>query len=431
MSSDTETNLPQESHYRPSACRSTTPFFSARHQNHEDILSHEPNRTRFQHDRDKIVYSLGFRQLRLKSQMFPENTGEHVRTRLDHSIEVAQIGRHMARHLRLNEDLVDAIALAHDIGHAPFAHSGERALNKFLRTVRERRTGVDGLLVFPGVDHDGFKHNWQGLRVVDLLAESYPEHRGLNLTNAVRIGILKHTGLVYRLDENDTFQKNPCSCDMELDLDDDFRGHASQCIFEVQLVAFADEIAQAIHDFEDAVFSDTIDLESVLKESEKWPVIDLCLKRIEQKAQTCPNAPPELHDWIDLSQLNVHDDRLRLMLLARLRSEVIFQLTSDMLSWADTVIPNWENEHLGDTATIGNPDLIRKFNEFVTTVSEPLPEITRLDRYSQQFKDLRNQLLLRLYILNESAGWMARLIISFVGSWTCICQIQSKHHRGS
>jgi dGTPase len=159
-----------ESHYRACACRSTTPFFSERKYGREkNTSSHTTDeedrdyRTYFQHDRDKILYSRSFKRLRLKTQILPEHIADYLRTRSDHTLEVSQIARHLARQLRLNEDLVDAIALAHDIGHTPFAHSGERALHKFLIMNK----------------CDGFKHNWQGLRVVDKLEEAYPEINGV------------------------------------------------------------------------------------------------------------------------------------------------------------------------------------------------------------------------------------------------------------
>ncbi len=184
-----------EGYFYPAACRSTTPIFSKR--TFESQLAHptDPDgvtyRTKFQHDRDKILYSLAFRRLRLKSQMFPEHLSGHVRTRLDHSLEVAQIARHMARQLRLNEDLADAIGLGHDLGHAPFAHSGERAIHRFLTTLNNAEDGLrlasgHGLIYDPAVKHSGFRHNWQSLRVVDKLERAYPDHDGLNLTWATR-----------------------------------------------------------------------------------------------------------------------------------------------------------------------------------------------------------------------------------------------------
>ena len=127
-----------------------------------------PYRTAFQRDRDRVVHSRAFRRLEYKTQVFVYHEGDHYRTRLTHSLEGAQIARTMARALRLNEDLAEAIVLAHDLGHTPFGHAGERALHRLVK------------------EAGGFDHNRQSLRVVDLLEERYPGCRGLNLTQESR-----------------------------------------------------------------------------------------------------------------------------------------------------------------------------------------------------------------------------------------------------
>src|ERR687884_536298 len=134
-------------------------------------------RTEFQRDRARIIHSRAFRRLEYKTQVFLNGTGDHLRTRLTHSIEVASISRTIARALALNEDLAEAIALAHDLGHPPFGHSGEEMLAQCMQ------------------GHGGFEHNDQSLRVVDLLEEVYPDHAGLNLTFEVREGLQKHRKL--------------------------------------------------------------------------------------------------------------------------------------------------------------------------------------------------------------------------------------------
>ena len=131
-------------------------------------------RSEFQRDRDRIIHSSAFRRLEYKTQVFVNHEGDLFRTRLTHSLEVAQIGRSVARSLRLNEDLVEAIALAHDLGHTPFGHAGQEALNECMK------------------DHNGFEHNLQSLRVVDILEERYGAFDGLNLCFETREGILKH-----------------------------------------------------------------------------------------------------------------------------------------------------------------------------------------------------------------------------------------------
>ncbi|MHC4529075.1 MAG: deoxyguanosinetriphosphate triphosphohydrolase family protein, partial [Planctomycetota bacterium] len=290
-----------EAHYRGCACRSRTPFFSKRE--HEAVCSHVYDplgtvyRTLYQHDRDKILYSPSFRKLRLKTQVFPEHAADRFRTRLDHTLEVAQIARHLARQLRLNEDLVDAIALAHDICHTPFGHSGERALHRYLKD-----KGLDGL-----------KHNWQGLRLVDKLEPAYPKTPGLNLTRAVRIGIVKHTGLSY----NGDVAEQRCTCDMTDELEEDFDPkEQSNDIIEVQLVQLADEFAQLVHDFEDALGSGIITLQDIVRPEAKYPLIDRCITELGKKC-------------IYASDFDLGNEQHCSQLLARIRSELIFQLTVD------------------------------------------------------------------------------------------------------
>src|SRR5437899_12700253 len=131
-------------------------------------------RTEFQRDRDRVIHSRAFRRLEYKTQVFLNGTGDHFRTRLTHTMEVAAISRNIARALRLNEDLTETIALAHDLGHSPFGHKGESVLNQLMR------------------EHGGFEHNRQSLRVVELLEQKYPRFPGLNLTWEVREGLSKH-----------------------------------------------------------------------------------------------------------------------------------------------------------------------------------------------------------------------------------------------
>src|SRR5450631_3877511 len=135
------------------------------------------SRTEFQRDRDRIIHSAAFRRLEYKTQVFVNHEGDLFRTRLTHSLEVAQIARSVARNLRLNEDLVEAISLAHDLGHTPFGHEGQDALHDCMKS------------------HGGFEHNLQSLRVVDLLEQRYAAFDGLNLCFETREGILKHCAL--------------------------------------------------------------------------------------------------------------------------------------------------------------------------------------------------------------------------------------------
>src|SRR5678816_3037853 len=131
-------------------------------------------RTHYQRDRDRVIHSRAFRRLEYKSQVFLNGSGDHLRTRLTHTMEVAGITRNIARALRLNEDLAETIALAHDLGHSPFGHNGEMVLDRLMK------------------NHGGFEHNRQSLRIVEQLEQKYPGFSGLNLTWEVREGLLKH-----------------------------------------------------------------------------------------------------------------------------------------------------------------------------------------------------------------------------------------------
>ena len=194
-----------------------------------------PTRSDFQRDRDRIVHSTAFRRLVYKTQVFLNHEGDLFRTRLTHSLEVAQLGRSIARTLQLNEDLVEAIALAHDLGHTPFGHAGQDALN-------------DGM-----AGHGGFEHNLQSLRVVDVLEERYPSFDGLNLCFETRAGILKHCS---RANAEALDAAEPGGVARRF-LD----GHAPS--LEAQLCNLADEIAYNAHDVDDGVRSGLITLEQV------------------------------------------------------------------------------------------------------------------------------------------------------------------------
>lgn len=180
------------------------------------------SRTEFQRDRDRIIHSTAFRRLEYKTQVFVNHEGDLFRTRLTHSIEVAQIGRSIARNLRLNEDLVEAISLAHDLGHTPFGHAGQEALNACMK------------------DYGGFEHNLQSLRVVDQLEEHYGAFDGLNLMFETREGILKHC--------------SPADARTLGDIGQRFI-ERKQPTLEAQLANLADEIAYNNHDIDDGLRS--------------------------------------------------------------------------------------------------------------------------------------------------------------------------------
>jgi dGTPase len=198
-------------------------------------------RTAFQRDRDRILHTTAFRRLEYKTQVFVNYEGDYYRTRLTHTLEVAQIGRTVARGLGANEDLVEAICLSHDLGHPPFGHSGEATLARLMR------------------DHNGFDHNKQSLRIITELENRYPDHPGLNLTWEVREGVVKHET---EYDVSDA-----------ADYDPDTRGH-----LEAQIANAADELAYTAHDLDDGLRAglirpeqlDGLDLWEHLRESIGW-----------------------------------------------------------------------------------------------------------------------------------------------------------------
>ncbi len=196
---------------------------------------HKDDRPVFERDRDRIIHSAAFRRLEYKTQVFVNHEGDYYRTRLTHSLEVAQIARGIARRLSLNEDLVEALALAHDLGHTPFGHTGEQTLNRLMQ------------------GHGGFEHNLQSLRIVDLLEERYPGFDGLNLCWETREGIIKHSSDYDRPDLAAAAEFEP----------------GRRPTLEAQIIDLADEIAYNNHDIDDGLKAGFLSLEE-LAEVELW-----------------------------------------------------------------------------------------------------------------------------------------------------------------
>lgn len=244
-------------------------------------LSHA-YRTEFQRDRARIIHSRAFRRLEYKTQVFLNGTGDHLRTRLTHSIEVASISRTIARALSLNEDLAEAIALAHDLGHSPFGHSGEEMLAECMR------------------DHGGFDHNRQSSRVVELLENAYPSFPGLNLTFEVREGLQKHQAF-YEMpevahvsnlrDEGGKLETSPAP--------EKYRSPS----LEAQIANLADEITYYSHDLDDAVDFEILSA-AQLEENAVWQASHRAVL-----ARYFDAHEPELHKLIirDIIDVQVRD----------------------------------------------------------------------------------------------------------------------------
>ena len=199
-----------------------------------------PYRSVYQRDRDRIIHSRAFRRLQYKTQVFVNHEGDHYRTRLTHTTEVAQISRTLARTLKLNEDLAESIALAHDLGHPPFGHSGEWALDRLMKA------------------YGGFEHNRQSLRIVDKLERRYPQFEGLNLSWEVREGLMKH-----RTHEN----LEPVE------------GLQHSLSLEAQIADLGDEIAYNAHDIDDGLSSKYL----VEEELHQVPLLQECFEQVKQE----------------------------------------------------------------------------------------------------------------------------------------------------
>jgi dGTPase len=225
-------------------------MLSCRSRGRDHAEEEHPLRTAFQRDRDRIIHTTAFRRLEYKTQVFVNHEGDYFRTRLTHTMETAQIARTIARTLRLNEDLAEAVALAHDLGHTPFGHAGERTL--------------DSLMAGQG----GFEHNSQSLRIVEVLEHRYPQFVGLNLTWEVREGIVKHSP-PYDKPLAQRFARGEAPC------------------LEAQIVDYADAIAYNSHDLDDGLKSGLLTLDQLV-EVEIWRQIRAEL------AQAGADVPPRI-----------------------------------------------------------------------------------------------------------------------------------------
>jgi dGTPase len=208
------------------------------------VFKEEPPewRTHFQRDRDRVIHSRAFRRLEYKTQVFLNGSGDHLRTRLTHTMEVAAITRNIARALRINEDLAETIALAHDLGHSPFGHKGEMVLNKMMK------------------NHGGFEHNRQSLRIVEVLEQKYPKFPGLNLSWEVREGLIKH----YTAYDHPSKRKG-------------FDAKSSS--LEAQVANLADEITYYSHDLDDGLDSGLLDEKKLCKDVKLWAEATRCIKK--------------------------------------------------------------------------------------------------------------------------------------------------------
>src|SRR6516162_5288029 len=226
-----------------------------------------PYRTEFQRDRARIIHSRAFRRLEYKTQVFLSGTGDHLRTRLTHTIEVAAISRNIARPLKLNEDLAEAIALAHDLGHSPFGHKGEAVLDRLMK------------------EHGGFEHNRQSLRIVEELEQKYPDFPGLNLSWEVREGLVKHYTAYDHPGRRKGFD-------------------AKNSSLEAQIANLADEITYYSHDLDDGLESGLLSESHLRRNVRVWAQAARLVKR---EQGTLPDECRRYFIIRTIIDLQIHD----------------------------------------------------------------------------------------------------------------------------
>src|SRR5215469_172934 len=236
-------------------------------------------RTQYQRDRDRIIHSRAFRRLEYKTQVFLNGTGDHFRTRLTHTIEVAAIARNIARALKLNEDLAEAIALAHDLGHSPFGHKGEAVLNSLMSK------------------HGGFEHNRHSLRIVEELEQKYPDFPGLNLSWEVREGLVKHyTAFDHPGKRRDFDAKNSS--------------------LEAQIANLADEITYYSHDLDDGLDSGLLSESKLERNVDIWAYASRLVRKEHGKLPDECRRSFTIRTIIDIQVKDVVDTSERLILSA-------------------------------------------------------------------------------------------------------------------
>ena len=280
-------------------------------------------RNQYQRDRDRIIHSAAFRRLEYKTQVFVNHEGDMFRTRLTHSIEVAQIGRTIARALRVNEDLTEAICLAHDLGHTPFGHAGQDALNECMR------------------DYGGFEHNLQSLRIVDVLERRYVSFPGLNLTFETREGILKHCSRNNAVKLGEIGQRF---------LNNEKPG------LEAQIANIADEIAYNNHDIDDGLRAGLLDMDDL----QSCELVKTHYDEIKEK-------------WPELN-----DSRLRHEVIRRMINDVV----SDLIKTSQAMIDDINPESIDDVRLCGKS--LIKMSEAKVDKHKALKKYLRANLYQHE-----------------------------------------------
>lgn len=345
-----------------------------------EIIPVNKPRSEFQRDRERIVHAKAFRRLVDKAQIFTSTKGDHYRTRMTHTLEVSQIARGIARELNVNVDLTEAIALAHDIGHTPFGHQGERTLDDILKNRIE--IIQDANLINFG----GFKHNFHGLRVLSYLEEKYLEHEGLNLSYQVLEGILKHTKFKVNncmdCEDDKTACGNNC-CEIShflinghkelLYLNDQF-AHT----LEGQIVNIADEIAQRGHDLDDAFAAHHLTLDQLLTAVSIKKMDPI--RKIIDKLETDLNVMEKAKRFFDRQD----------MIRSRLVPEILNYFIRDVVSESNINVKEYESNSLDgidrklvDFSSIGK-FMVNYLEKIISKKVLNSSEVTRFDDKSRR-----------------------------------------------
>ncbi|MEM9061024.1 MAG: deoxyguanosinetriphosphate triphosphohydrolase [Pseudomonadota bacterium] len=280
------------------------------------------HRSPFQRDRDRIIHSSAFRRLKHKTQVFVEHEGDYYRTRLTHSIEVAQIARTIARTLRLNEDLAEAVALAHDLGHTPFGHTGEDVLAECM------------------AEYGGFDHNAQALKIVTGLECHYAAFDGLNLTWETLEGIAKHNGPL--LDGTGADTGHLPGAIAEYNARHDLELH-TQASAEAQVAALSDDIAYVNHDLHDGLQAGLFSIDDILD----LPIIGACFAKVDRQ-------------WPDLEQTRRRHEALR---------RVFGVMVEDVLAESQRILDEAAPQSLGDLQALDHP-VVRFTEEVASNIAE-------------------------------------------------------------
>jgi dGTPase len=346
---------------------------SARSRGRKHYEELRDDRPIFERDRDRIIHSAAFRRLEYKTQVFVNHEGDYYRTRLTHSLEVAQIGKAIARRLKLNEELVEALALAHDLGHTPFGHTGEEVLNSLME------------------GHGGFEHNLQSLRVVDELEERYHDFNGLNLSWEVREGIIKHSS----------------PYDRPADIMSEFLPGVVPTI-EAQIINFADEIAYNNHDIDDGLKSGYLAI-TQLENVELWR---------------------EVHNQVVAKYTGIDQERGKYQTISALIGMFIDDLTATTLKNIEQYgIRTQEDLRLANRQVVGfSPGLTtknRELKQFLMTNLYRHFKVERMrvkaERYLRRLFEIYMEhpsLLPRKYMLKMESAGKERVICDYIAGMT-------------